>query len=126
MSARANQYMEAVRKLERERDVASIARMFAPDAQLKRAPRERVYTGVQGAHAFWAEYLDAFESIETHFGAVTESPTCVVLEWHSQAKTRSGHDVSYAGCSVFEGDGEQIKSFRTYYDAAAAGMGGAA
>ena len=125
MSQLADRFMNTLQQLERERDVSVMTRLFADDAELRRAPRARVYRGAQGAESFWSEYLDAFAQIETRFGAVTESDGRAVLEWHSVATTKQGRHIEYDGCSVVEGDPERVHGFRTYYDADSAGMGAA-
>lgn len=126
MSHFADTFIQRLQQLERERNVDALVSLFADDAELRRAPRAAHYRGTDGARTFWAEYLDAFQDIETRFEAVSELDGKVVLEWHSRATTKQGHAIEYDGCSIVEGDGERVHRFRTYYDAAASGMGGAA
>ena len=125
MSDLATRFMNALQTFERDRNLDSIAGMFAEAAALRRAPRERTYEGRDGAKQFWAEYLDAFQKVETQFGDVTSQDGRAVLEWHSRATSKQGHPLEYDGCTVIEGEGELVRSFRTYYDAASAGMGSA-
>jgi hypothetical protein len=125
MSDLATRFMNALQTFERERNLDAIAGMFTEGAALRRAPRARTYAGRAGAKQFWAEYLDAFEKVETQFGDVTSQDGRAVLEWHSQATSKQGHALAYDGCTVIEGDGDLVRSFRTYYDAASAGMGSA-
>lgn len=124
MSQLADRFMQGLQQLERARDVERLAQLFGSDAELSRAPRAAVYRGADGARKFWSEYLDAFESVQTEFHAVTEAEGRVVLEWRSVATTKHGRHIEYDGCSILEGAGEQVRRFRTYYDAASAGMGG--
>ena len=124
MSELAERFTRALQQLERERNVDRLVELFADDAELRRAPRAAIYRGREGARTFWAEYLDAFASIETRFYAVTEGDGRVVLEWHSVATAKQGRPIEYDGCSIVEGSGERVSRFRTYYDAASAGMGG--
>jgi ketosteroid isomerase-like protein len=125
MSELADRFMSTLQQLERERDVERLVQLFASDVELKRAPRSAIYRGHDGARSFWSEYLDAFQSIETQFGQLTESPERVVMEWHSVATTKQGRHIEYDGCSIIELAGDRVARFRTYYDAASAGMGGA-
>jgi hypothetical protein len=124
MSVLAEHFITALHRLEPERDVEVITGLFSEDATLRRATRRRTYSGREGARQFWSEYLDAFTQIETQFGAITESEGRVVLEWHSTATDKRGQQVEYDGCTIVEGDGT-VRGFRTYYDAASAGMAGA-
>jgi len=125
MSQLAERFQATLQELEQKRDVAVMTRLFRDDSELRRAPRARVYQGPDGAAQFWSEYLDAFSNVETRFSAVTEEAGRAVLEWHSVATTKQGRHIEYDGCSVIEGEGEQVTQFRTYYDAEAAGMGAA-
>jgi ketosteroid isomerase-like protein len=125
MSELADRFMSTLQQLERERDVDRLVALFTSDVELQRAPRSAVYRGHDGARTFWSEYLDAFQNIETQFRQVTESPERVVMEWHSVATTKQGRHIEYDGCSIIESGDNGVKRFRTYYDAASAGMGGA-
>lgn len=125
MSQLAERFQTTLQELEQKRDVTLMTPLFHDDAELRRAPRARVYQGAQGTTQFWSEYLDAFSHVETRFSAVTEQEGRTVLEWHSVATTKQGRHIAYDGCSVIEGQGEQVTRFRTYYDAEAAGMGAA-
>jgi ketosteroid isomerase-like protein len=125
MSELAERFMTALHRLEAERDVEAMSALFEQGATLRRAPRERAYEGPDGARRFWSEYLDAFQSVKTEFGDVTEQAGRVVLEWRSTAISKVGHSIEYDGCSIVEGEDERVRSFRTYYDAASAGMGAA-
>ena len=125
MSALADRFVQSLKQLERDRDLDAIVQLFADDAELSRAPRRARYQGKDGARTFWSEYLDAFRSIETRFEKVSETPDSVVLEWHSVATTKQGNHIEYDGCSIVEGRDDTVRGFRTYYDAASAGMGGA-
>jgi ketosteroid isomerase-like protein len=125
MAELAQVFMDRLQQLERDRDLDAFLSLFAPDAELSRAPRAASYRGLDGARAFWTEYLDAFAHIETKFERAVEAEGSVVLEWRSRATSKQGHPLEYAGCSVFEGGDGRVHRFRTYYDAASAGMGGA-
>jgi len=121
----SNQFSEVLRTLERERDLEPVLALFAEGATLRRIPRAGSYHGERGIQHFWEEYLDAFSSISTEFGKVIELNEAVVLEWRSQGTTKHGKEVEYEGCTVLELSDGKISAFRTYYDAAASGMGAA-
>ena len=125
MSPLAEKFIATLKRLEHERDLDGMVALFADGAELSRAPRSAKYQGKDGARAFWAEYLDAFQNVETRFEHVIEADGSVVLEWHSVATTKQGHAIEYDGCSIVEGEAQSVGRFRTYYDADSAGMGGA-
>lgn len=119
----AKQFTDALRTMERERNLQPITDMFAKDATMRRIPRSSTYEGPRAVHQFWEEYLDAFSSITTEFTNVIEAGKTVVLEWHSKGQTKHGKEVHYEGVSVLELSDDGIRVFRTYYDAAASGLG---
>lgn len=122
----AQRFTDVLLTMERERDLQKMTDLFAKDAVLRRIPRSGGYEGERAIHQFWEEYLDAFSSVATEFTHVIDNGDTVVLEWRSTGQTKHGKNVSYEGCTVLELAEEQIRAFRTYYDAASSGMGAAA
>lgn len=114
----ASTFVSALHELERERSSDLMASLFRDDAELTRlahAPAQ----GPDGVRAFWQEYRDTFDDIDSHFTRVTETPETVVLEWMAVGHLSTGRPVRYPGITVLDIDGERIVDFRTYYDSAA-------
>jgi len=114
-----DQFAAKLQELERTRDPQALITIFSDDVELKRAPQNREYRGLDGAREFWAEYLRMFKQVETTFDAVTESDGRAALEWHSTCTLENGAQVSYQGCTVIERAGDRVSRLRTYYDSAA-------
>ncbi|ADI13929.1 nuclear transport factor 2 family protein [Truepera radiovictrix] len=114
----AQSFMDALKRVEKEREVAPLVALFAEDATLERMTH-KTYEGKGDVETFWTEYLEPFDEVSTEFYNVTEDDETVVLEWRSKGKLKGGKDISYRGVSSFDVEGGKVKSFRTYYDSAA-------
>lgn len=66
-----------------------------------------------------AQYLAQFSEIRSEFTGQIVGDQAAALEWKSQGKLIDGREVQYRGVSLLEFDGEQVTSFRTYYDSTA-------
>lgn len=116
-----HRFAYALRRLEQTRNIEEMARIFDPQATLRRIPQLHTYRGADGIRAFWRGYLALFEHIETAFTNVIEGDEDAVLEWCSRGRLRNGSPVEYEGVSVVVADpGGSVRHFRTYYDANAA------
>jgi len=113
----ARAFVDALRQAETSGDLASLVGQFAPEAELLRLNGEP-YRGVEGARAFWQEYLAHFGVIGSRFNHVTEGENATVLEWVSEGTLADGQPLRYRGVSVLEAEGDKIARFRTYYDSA--------
>lgn len=111
------QFMDALKTLEREKDTERIVSLFSDEATLERLTH-KTYSGKDEATTFWNEYLEPFEHVSTTFVNVTENGESAVLEWESQGTLKGGKEISYKGVSSFDLADGKLKSFRTYYDSA--------
>ena len=117
MTLNARNFIDALHRLEGERDVGAIAALFAPDAVISNPMvKDR---GEQGAEAFWGAYRESFDDIRSEFSTVLEQDGRIALEWRS-AGSAKGRPFSYEGVSILEA-GDQITAFRTYFDSAKLG-----
>lgn len=115
MADRAQSFIDALARLERDGDAGPIAALFAPGADVSNPMVDHKGEGEQGAEAFWTRYRAAFDTISSDFRHVVDTDEASFLEWVSTG-TMEGNDVRYGGVSVLEyGDGG-ITAFRTYFD----------
>jgi ketosteroid isomerase-like protein len=118
-------FMSALQSAEALGDPRVVASLFGEDAELSNLTAHGPRRGPEGAVRFWAEYLQTFGQIRSHFGNVMECDGMAVLEWTSDGTFPDGRPVRYRGVSILETDGNQVRRFRSYYDTAAL-LGGAA
>jgi ketosteroid isomerase-like protein len=114
-----DQFAARLKDLEQTRDPQALIALLSDDVELRRAPQNREYRGLDGAREFWDEYLRMFRDVTTTFDAVTQAEGRAALEWHSTCTLQNGAEVRYQGCTVIESDGERVNRVRTYYDSAA-------
>ena len=111
--------MSALQSAEALGDPRVVASLFGDDAEVWNLTAHGPRRGRDGAHRFWAEYLQTFGQIRSHFGNVVECDGTAILEWTSDGTFPDGRPVRYRGVSILETAGDQVRRFRTYYDTAA-------
>ncbi len=126
MSNFAETFQSTLQQIEQSRDPAALVALFGPDAELLNLALTEPMKGEEGARKFWANYLAAFEKIQSTFHHTTDAADTAVLEWVSEGViAATGQPFNYRGVSVVEHDGEKAHKFRTYYDSAVFLPGGA-
>ncbi|MDF2824183.1 MAG: hypothetical protein K0R68_1591 [Mycobacterium sp.] len=119
MENTATAFVDALQQLHQDRDVDALIELFTDDVVLTKAGIPHEQRGRDGARAFWTDYRDVFDTIESSFTHTVVDDGLVFLEWQSTGTLKDGKDFSYDGVSVLEGGDEGITAFRTYYDTAA-------
>ncbi len=114
----ADAFIEALGRLERDRDVDTIVGLYADDAVAGNVLRPDEFKGKDGAREFWAAYRDEFGEISSTFRNVVVADGAVALEWSTEG-TIDGAAISYAGVTVLELDGDKIRRSCAYYDPSA-------
>ena len=117
MPRRADTFIQALYRLEDDRDVEPIAGLFADGADVSNPLVKHPHEGEGGAAAFWRSYRQAFETIHSEFRNIVEDEKASLLEWVSEGTSKSG-PFRYGGVSVIEWDGDRITNFRAYFDPA--------
>jgi ketosteroid isomerase-like protein len=115
----AQTFAKAVQQAETEKKPDTLVKLFADDASIEAPVREQGEHGTAGAHAFWKQYLDLFQSIRSNFTRIHTAGDTGVLEWESTGNLKSGWPITYKGVSIVEFAGGKVKRFATYYDSAA-------
>ena len=118
MSLDAKTFIDALHRLEGERDVETIAGLYAPGAVISNPLVKN--QGNEGAEAFWTAYRDSFDDIRSEFSSILEGNGRIALEWKSTGSAK-GKPFVYEGVSILEVDGEAVTAFRTYFDSARLG-----
>ena len=118
--SRAQDFADALQRLEQDRDLDAFVTRFADDAVLLRPEPGGQEQGQDGARRFWQAYLDQFDTIASTFGRVVDAERYGELEWVSEGRLRTGRDITYAGVSLLEHDDDgAVVRFATYYDTSA-------
>ena len=115
--SRAQQFADALNRLESDKDLDAFLAQFADDVELLRPEPGARETGLDGARRYWQAYLDQFDEIASRFSRVVDAERLGELEWVSEGRLSTGRPISYAGVSLLEvGDDSKITRFATYYD----------
>ena len=118
MTLDAKTFIDALHRLEADRETDAIARLYSPDAVISNPLVDK--RGQEGAAAFWTAYRESFDDIRSEFSSILEADGRIALEWRSTGSAK-GKPFAYEGVSILEVDGEAITAFRTYFDTAQLG-----
>lgn len=110
----AERFREALQQTEQSNDPQPVAALFRAGAKLVNLGGDHT----TDARKFWANYLAQFSEIHSEFIGEVRSDQSAALEWKSAGKLPDGRPVEYRGVSLLDFDGEEVTSFRTYYDSA--------
>ncbi len=114
----AKRFVEALGKLEAERDLETIAALFAEESEIGNVVSPEKFRGREGAREFWgAKYRDTFGEVKSTFRNVFATADRAMLEWTTEGTAADGSPFKYEGVSVIETDGEAITRFCAYFDA---------
>jgi ketosteroid isomerase-like protein len=111
----ADGFVEALRKLEEERDVEALVEIHTEDCEVGNVSVPETFRGHAGLREFWMEYRKTFGEMESTFRNVFATEEGAALEWTTRG-TSNGGDVSYDVVSILELEGGKISRFMAYFD----------
>lgn len=111
-------FIDALGRLERDRDVATIAGLFGEDARIANVIMPDPVVGPAGARSFWSMYRDTFGTIASHFDNVFVCGDKAALEWTARGTGHRGQPIRYRGVSILEMSGDRLSRFTAYFDPA--------
>jgi ketosteroid isomerase-like protein len=111
----AGNFVEALRKLEEDRDVEALVKIHTEDCEVGNVSVPGSFKGQDGLREFWTEYRKTFGEIKSTFRNVFATEEGAALEWTTEG-TSDGDSVSYAGVSILEIEGDKVRRFMAYFD----------
>lgn len=118
----AERFIDALAKLESERDVEPISALFADESEIGNVVSPEKFHGREGAREFWGvQYRDTFGAVKSTFRNVIRTGTNVALEWTTEGTASDGTPVRYDGVSIMETDSQVITRFCAYFHAGSLG-----
>jgi ketosteroid isomerase-like protein len=118
----AKRFVEALGRLEAERDLEGITALFAGESEVGNVVSPEKFHGREGAREFWgAKYRDTFGEVRSTFRNVFAAANFAALEWTTEGTSADGSPIRYEGVSILETDGEAITRFCAYFDAGSLG-----
>ena len=113
----ARKFVEALRKLEKDHDLETIAGLFSETCKIGNV----VSSDVSGARDFWEMYRRNFGEVESTFKNKIFGEGHAALEWTTKGKTSGGDEFEYEGVSILEVEDGKIVRFFAYFDPAKLG-----
>lgn len=117
----AQEFIDALGKLEAERDVETIAGVFAENAEVGNIVAPEKFHGRDGAREFWTKYRDTFGEVRSEFRNIIVTGDHAALEWTTDGTSTNGAPVKYDGVSILEVEAGKVSRFRAYFNAAELG-----
>lgn len=111
----AKRFVDALGKLETERDLETICALFSGDCEIGNVVTENKDKSMD-ARKFWQSYRDNFGEVKSTFRNQIFSDNRAALEWKTTGTSTEGHNFEYDGVSVLEIDGDRITRFHAYFD----------
>jgi ketosteroid isomerase-like protein len=112
----AKKFVEALGKLEAERDLETISSLFGDDSEIGNVVTSDNKNVSGGAREFWQSYRANFDEIKSTFRNQIITGSTAALEWQSEGTSSDGSRFSYEGVSILEFDGDKISRFHAYFD----------
>lgn len=117
MADLAQEFVEALTKLEGSGDLDALVELFEEDADVSNPLVSDQNQGQDSPERFWRDYRDAFDDIQSDFRHVISQNSTTFLEWQSRGSI-NGQRFDYGGVSVLETKDGRITAFRSYFDPA--------
>ena len=111
----ADDFVEALGKLEEDRDVEALVEIHTEDCEVGNVAVSETFRGHDGLREFWTEYRKTFGEMKSTFRNVFATEEGATLEWRTEG-TSNGDAVSYAGVSILEIEGGKVRRFMAYFD----------
>ena len=112
----ADKFVEALRKLEEDRDVEALVEIHTEDCDVANVAVPRTFSGHDGLREFWKGYRDTFGEMRSEFRNVfADEAGHAALEWNTSGDA-NGNEVSYDGVSLLEIEEGKVSRFRAYFD----------
>jgi limonene-1,2-epoxide hydrolase len=111
----ADGFVEALRKLEEDREVEALVEIHTEDCEVGNVSVPQTFRGHDGLREFWTEYRKTFGEMKSTFRNVFATEEGAALEWTTEG-TSNGDSVSYDGVSILEIEGGKVRRFMAYFD----------
>jgi limonene-1,2-epoxide hydrolase len=111
----ADNFVEALWKLEEDEDVEPLIRIHTEDCQVGNVSVPGTFDGHDGLREFWTQYRKTFGEMKSEFRNVIATDDGAALEWTTRASS-NGDSVSYDGVSILEIEGDKVRRFMAYFD----------
>jgi ketosteroid isomerase-like protein len=109
----AKNFIDALHKLESDRDLDTICGLFSDDCEIGNVVTEDKDISVRD---FWTNYRDSFDRVESTFRNEIFTGEATALEWTTTGTNGKGDEIEYEGVSILETNDDKITRFHAYFD----------
>ena len=109
----AKQFIDALHKLESDRDLETIVGLFSENCEIGNVVTEDKDIGVE---QFWSSYRESFGEVKSTFRNEIITGDVTALEWTTSGTSGEGHEFKYDGVSILETEDDKITRFHAYFD----------
>jgi ketosteroid isomerase-like protein len=110
----AKNFIDALHKLESDRDLDTICGLFSDDCEIGNVVTEDKDISVRD---FWTNYRDSFDRVQSKFRNEIFTDDATALEWTTTGTNGKGDEIEYEGVSILETQSDKITRFHAYFDA---------
>lgn len=111
----ADAFVEALWKLEEDRDVEPLVALHTEDCEVGNVSVPETFGGHDGLREFWSGYRGTFGEMKSEFKNVFAAEDRAALEWTTTGDS-NGDQVAYDGVSILEVEGDKVRRFMAYFD----------
>lgn len=112
----AKKFIDALHKLEAERDLETIVGLFKEDCEINNVVTVNHDNQENDARKFWQSYRENFGEVESTFRNEIITENHAALEWKTTGTSSDGNRFEYEGASILEIEGDKITRFFAYFD----------
>lgn len=112
----AKKFIDALHRLEAERDLDTIVSLFSDDCEINNVVTVDNDNQRNDPRNFWQAYRDSFGEVKSTFRNEIITDDRAALEWTTTGTNSEGHEFEYEGVSILEIEGERITRFFAYFD----------
>ena len=109
----AKQFIDALHKLESDRDLETIVDLFSEGCDIGNVVTDDKEIGVK---EFWKSYRESFGTVESTFRNEIITGDVTALEWTTSGTNSDGHEFEYDGVSILEVAEDKITRFHAYFN----------
>ena len=115
----AAKFVEALWKLEEDREVEALVEAHTEDCSVGNVAVSKTFSGHDGLREFWTDYRKTFDEMKSELRNVfADDSGHAALEWTTKG-TEEGDTISYDGVSILEIEGDKVARFMAYFDSRA-------
>ena len=113
----AEQFINALHKLEETGDAEQISSLYAENAEVANVVSPKKFSGQEGAREFWTKYRETFGEMRSEFRNRIVTENRAALEWTTRGTSKDENEITYSGVTILEIEADKISRSCAYFNA---------